>query len=86
MKSGRTAITGPVEPRIMPVSPRLTSVLVLLGLVPVLVYLADSGELSVVLSALCVFVIAASVFWMLGPHQSPAAGNGNGDGGAGVSG
>lgn len=46
------------------------AVLVLLALVPVLAFLADRGELSVVLSALCVVVIAASVFWMLGPHES----------------
>ena len=56
----------------MSARPRTMAVLVLLALAPVLAFFADRGELSVALSALCVVVIAASVFWMLGPHETGA--------------
>lgn len=66
----------------MSARPRSMAALVLLALVPVLAFLADRGELSVVLSALCVVVIAASVFWMLGPHEPTP--NADVDAGTGV--
>lgn len=66
----------------MSARPRSMAVLVLLALAPVLAFLADRGELSVVLSALCVVVIAVSVFWLFGPHESTS--DADVDAGAGV--
>jgi len=52
-------------------SPRKLTLLALLGLAPVAYYLQGTGRTIVALSLVSVVLIAASLFTMTGPAESP---------------
>ncbi|MFC6976921.1 hypothetical protein ACFQL1_22950 [Halomicroarcula sp. GCM10025709] len=54
-------------------SPRLVTVLALLGLAPVAYYLQGTGRTIVALSLVSVVIIAASLYLMTAPHEGQPA-------------
>jgi uncharacterized membrane protein len=52
------------------IGPKHAVLLALLALLPVVAFALDRGALVVVLSVVCVFLIAASLLLMFGPSQS----------------
>ncbi|GGO01210.1 hypothetical protein EGH21_03485 [Halomicroarcula sp. F13] len=54
-------------------SPRLVTVLALLGLAPVAYYLLGTGRTIVALSLVSVVLIAGSLLLMTGPHEGQTA-------------
>jgi len=54
-------------------SPRLVTLLALLGLAPVAYYLQGTGRTVVALSLVSVGLIGASLYLMTGPHEGQAA-------------
>jgi hypothetical protein len=54
-------------------SPRLVTVLSLLGLAPVAYYLLGTGRTIVALSLVSVVIITVSLFLMTGDHEATAA-------------
>ena len=53
-------------------SPRLVTLLALLGLAPVAYYILGTGRTVVALSLLSVCIIAASLYLMTGDHEGQA--------------
>ncbi|EMA24294.1 hypothetical protein [Haloarcula argentinensis] len=51
-------------------SPRLVTLLALLGLAPVAYYMQGTGRTIVALSLISVVIIAGSLFWMTKPTES----------------
>jgi hypothetical protein len=51
-------------------SPRLMTLLALLGLAPVAYYMQGTGRSIVALSLVSVVIIAGSLFWMTKPTES----------------
>lgn len=51
-------------------SPRIVTLLALLGLAPVAYYMQGTGRSIVALSLISVVIIAASLFWMTKPSES----------------
>ncbi|WP_191906131.1 MULTISPECIES: hypothetical protein [unclassified Haloarcula] len=51
-------------------SPRLVTLLALLGLAPVAYYMQGTGRSIVALSLVSVIIIAGSLFWMTQPTES----------------
>ena len=54
-------------------SPRLVTLLALLGLAPVAYYMLGTGRNIVALSLVSVVIIAGSLFLMTGDHEGQAA-------------
>ncbi|WP_336339321.1 hypothetical protein [Haloarcula brevis] len=54
-------------------SPRIVTLLALLGLAPVAYYMQGTGRSIVALSLVSVVIIAGSLFWMTQPTESSTA-------------